>query len=245
MTLGQQIKQARENKNLSQEELAEKLGVSRQAVSKWENDTAIPQGINRETLSQILNLDLILYSEEDSINHNSNKKRDWFCWIGWGTSFLLLALLLLAVYALRLEKNQAEDNLTEDNPVADESEFDTQTNIFESPQLTRITFYDENQNEVKSEALWYDAAKMDSILVQWTGGTPDTIKMFATPSGSETAELTELLLTKAIPDGDTTALLSADALKVEGQNHVRFELDFGETIVVSEDYNIFDFEELE
>ena len=36
MTLGEQIRQARENKNLSQEELASQLGVSRQAVSKWE-----------------------------------------------------------------------------------------------------------------------------------------------------------------------------------------------------------------
>ena len=32
MTIGKQIRQARENKNLSQEELALKLGVSRQAV---------------------------------------------------------------------------------------------------------------------------------------------------------------------------------------------------------------------
>ena len=37
MTLGEQIKNSREKKNLSQEELAFQLGVSRQAVSKWEN----------------------------------------------------------------------------------------------------------------------------------------------------------------------------------------------------------------
>ena len=60
MTLGEQIKQARENKNYSQEELATKLEVSRQAISKWENDTAIPNGINREMLNQILGLSLSL-----------------------------------------------------------------------------------------------------------------------------------------------------------------------------------------
>ena len=53
MTLGEQIKKAREQKNLSQEDLAAHLGVSRQAVSKWENDSSLPQGINREMLSKI------------------------------------------------------------------------------------------------------------------------------------------------------------------------------------------------
>ena len=43
MTLGEQIKQAREEKNYSQEELASKLDVSRQAISKWENDSAYPE----------------------------------------------------------------------------------------------------------------------------------------------------------------------------------------------------------
>ena len=42
MTLGEQIRAAREGKNLSQEELAEYMGVSRQAVSKWENDISCP-----------------------------------------------------------------------------------------------------------------------------------------------------------------------------------------------------------
>lgn len=43
MTLGEQIKEARERKNYSQEELAEMCGVSRQAVSKWENNGVSPQ----------------------------------------------------------------------------------------------------------------------------------------------------------------------------------------------------------
>ena len=36
MTLGQRIQKGRKEAGLSQEELAEQLGVSRQAVSRWE-----------------------------------------------------------------------------------------------------------------------------------------------------------------------------------------------------------------
>jgi transcriptional regulator with XRE-family HTH domain len=40
--IGLKIKQKRKDYNLTQEEVAEKLGVSRQTVSKWENDRSLP-----------------------------------------------------------------------------------------------------------------------------------------------------------------------------------------------------------
>ena len=43
MTLGQRIQELRKKKGLSQEGLGEALGVSRQAVSKWEGDNGIPE----------------------------------------------------------------------------------------------------------------------------------------------------------------------------------------------------------
>ena len=43
MTLGQRIQELRKQHNLSQEALGEKLGVSRQAISRWEMDGAIPE----------------------------------------------------------------------------------------------------------------------------------------------------------------------------------------------------------
>lgn len=42
MTLGERIQALRKEQGLSQEELAEAVGVSRQSVSKWENDAALP-----------------------------------------------------------------------------------------------------------------------------------------------------------------------------------------------------------
>ena len=53
MTLGQRIQKGRKEAGLSQEELAEQLGVSRQAVSRWENDNGYPEMEKIIRLSQI------------------------------------------------------------------------------------------------------------------------------------------------------------------------------------------------
>ena len=42
MSLGSNISDARKRSGLSQEEVAAKLGVSRQTISKWELDETIP-----------------------------------------------------------------------------------------------------------------------------------------------------------------------------------------------------------
>ena len=58
MTLGEQIRQARELKRLSQEDLANQLQVSRQTVSKWENDSSVPQGIHKDMLEKVLDISI-------------------------------------------------------------------------------------------------------------------------------------------------------------------------------------------
>lgn len=52
----EEIRRRREERHLSQEELAEAVGVSRQAVSKWESGAAQPTGANRRALLQALDL---------------------------------------------------------------------------------------------------------------------------------------------------------------------------------------------
>lgn len=42
MTLGEKLSEKRRNKNMTQDDVAEKLGVTPQAVSKWENDASCP-----------------------------------------------------------------------------------------------------------------------------------------------------------------------------------------------------------
>ncbi len=53
MRFGENLKKLRTRKKLSQEELAEKIGVSRQSVSKWETGEAYPEMNNILTLCKI------------------------------------------------------------------------------------------------------------------------------------------------------------------------------------------------
>lgn len=43
MTLGERIYRLRNDRNMTQEQLAEKLGVTRQSISKWEGDLVKPE----------------------------------------------------------------------------------------------------------------------------------------------------------------------------------------------------------
>lgn len=56
MTLGEKIKEARKQCGLSQEQLAEKMNVSRSAIAKWETGKGLPDIDNLKMLSAFLNV---------------------------------------------------------------------------------------------------------------------------------------------------------------------------------------------
>ena len=58
MKLGKNLFKARKKSGLSQEEVAEKLGVSRQTISKWELDETIPDIYQSKRLASLYNLSL-------------------------------------------------------------------------------------------------------------------------------------------------------------------------------------------
>ncbi len=68
MKLAEKIVTLRKQKGYSQEELAEKLNVSRQAVSRWEMDTALPDATNILQLSKLFEVstDYLLNEEYQS-----------------------------------------------------------------------------------------------------------------------------------------------------------------------------------
>ena len=54
MSLSENIKKARLERQMTQEQLAEKLGISPQAVSKWETSETYPDGALLVPLSNVL-----------------------------------------------------------------------------------------------------------------------------------------------------------------------------------------------
>lgn len=70
MSLGERIKEQRKNCGLSQEKVAELVGVSRQAVTKWEAEQSAPSTENLFRLAEIFGttVDILLASVEEEKN---------------------------------------------------------------------------------------------------------------------------------------------------------------------------------
>ena len=71
MKFGENLKLIRKGKNISQEELAEKLGVSRQSISKWETGENYPTMTNILCLCDIFNCKINEIVHEDFTDINS------------------------------------------------------------------------------------------------------------------------------------------------------------------------------
>lgn len=88
MNLGENLFQARKKKGLSQEAVAEKLGVSRQTISKWETDETLPDIRQAKklavlyglTLDELIKFDADVQEIQEVINKTTEEtvnKVDW------------------------------------------------------------------------------------------------------------------------------------------------------------------------
>ncbi len=100
MNIGERIFEERKRKGLSQSELADLIGVSRQAVSKWESSTATPDLDKIVTLSKVFEISidhLINGTDQDTKN---KKKIDPLIFTIIATAFDLCALIMVLNYFL-------------------------------------------------------------------------------------------------------------------------------------------------
>lgn len=77
MTFGKKLQWQRKKNGLSQESLAEALNVSRQAVSKWEQDGALPDAANIVRIAKLFGVttDYLLMDEnEEETSHPTSKE---------------------------------------------------------------------------------------------------------------------------------------------------------------------------
>lgn len=73
-TLGKRIAYFRKQKGVSQEKVAEYIGISRQAVTKWENDNSRPNTENLLQLSSLFNISLDELISIPADNHAHGRK---------------------------------------------------------------------------------------------------------------------------------------------------------------------------
>ena len=116
MELKEKLAQLRKDHGLSQNDLAEKLNVSRQAVSRWEQGTAVPSSDNLIYLSRLygITLDELVYGKEkieieqaeevaeilvpEETDRVKTQKRPWHK-IGWVKLLFVVLVLGLIVFA--------------------------------------------------------------------------------------------------------------------------------------------------
>lgn len=100
MELGNQIKKHRQEAHLSQEELANRIYVSRQTISNWENDKSYPDVNSLVLLSEIfhISLDKLIKGDID-IMKEAIKKEEVTKFNRYGTVFsvLLITTIISAV----------------------------------------------------------------------------------------------------------------------------------------------------
>ena len=121
MELGKQIYELRKKANLSQEQLAEKVGVSRQTISKWELGETAPDIKQAQILSQIFNVSLDELTGNDTKEVIYEKVSNTEKLAGliikvikiWG--IIILACVVIAVVCIILFGNVREEGFAENN----------------------------------------------------------------------------------------------------------------------------------
>ena len=102
MAIADKIKKLRKDNNMTQEDLAEKLNVSRQTISKWETNVVIPDADNIVSICKLFNIttDELLDYKIQSVQ----KKRQFIL----DMSVLLFGIIGFIVFAILLMTNQID-----------------------------------------------------------------------------------------------------------------------------------------
>lgn len=96
MTFSEKLITQRKKSGFSQEELADKIGVSRQAISRWESEDSLPDAHNLKKLSELfeISIDYLLYdnySQEHNMTTAKNMQRND------GRNIFIISILLISV----------------------------------------------------------------------------------------------------------------------------------------------------
>lgn len=99
MNLGNRLFHARKKCGLSQEDVAEKIGVSRQTISKWETDETLPDirqskkmaVLYKMTLDELIDFDMDVHEIQEAIGNTSEELEEKIDWTSaWGKKYPVL-----------------------------------------------------------------------------------------------------------------------------------------------------------
>lgn len=235
MNISDIIKQAREEMKLTQEDLAERLEVSRQAVSKWELGASVPSPENLKLLEEVLGVTFPVPEEEAALPEQEPGTAEKAPFWNW-KRVVLLVLGVLVVLALF--SNVIFIALT------------PRTNVdavrSSEPYVTGVYFFNEDagqlQHNPQAGAGWYllDPGVRVYLLVTFEDGTEHTVNaasLFLTPTGTETLEYREQLAVQAAGEGRDFALFAWD-IPEELSAHLEIVLECGGGARVTETLNV-------
>ena len=216
MTLGQNLQAARKAKGLSQETLAEQIGVSRQALGKWEKDTALPGLDNLQAAAQVLgvSVDTLLGTEAagpapavtlDAMRdllaaRDAEQRKHRRLWGLLGAAAAVVVVLLLVVQNLAYQRKM--QSLTDSYAMLQSQLSSTTADL-----STRMDELQDAVRQGKSTVLEWRWVPVDKLHrdVQ-SGWMPVLVQV--TPSESTTGMTARLSVTY----GDTTELHDMDVL---------------------------------
>ena len=216
MTLGQNLQAARKAKGLSQETLAEQIGVSRQALGKWEKDIALPGLDNLQAAAQVLgvSVDTLLGTEAagpapavtlDAMRdllaaRDAEQRKHRRLWGLLGAAAAVVVVLLLVVQNLAYQRKM--QSLTDSYAMLQSQLSSTTADL-----STRMDELQDAVRQGKSTVLewrWVPVDKLHrDVQSSWM-----PVLVQVTPSESTTGMTARLSVTY----GDTTELYNMDVL---------------------------------
>lgn len=232
MTIAETIKRAREDLGMTQEDLAEKLEVSRQAVSKWELGASVPSPENLKILEEVLEVSFPPPEEAAAIPEEEPPRKASF-W-NWKRIVLVVlgVLVLLALFSCVIFEALVADTHT-DVPVPSK------------PCITGVCFFDRDAAPLQPDLGdgWnsFTAGERVLVVVEFQD-SPDNcagaVSLFLTPAGTETFDQREQLAVQAVYDGRDFALFAWDVPREGLMGHLEVVLECGGGIRVTEMLNV-------
>lgn len=240
MTIAETIKQAREGLGLTQEDLAEKLEVSRQAVSKWELGASAPSPENLALLEEALGISFPAPEEPNPQSASKEEpspqampKASFWNWkrvvlliLG---ALVLLALLSNVIFAALIQERNTNA------PVAPAPN---------DPRITDIAFFDSDAAPLRPDLGdgWnsFPAGERVLMVVEFANGAENpvnAVSLFLTPTGTETFDLREQIAVQAVADGRDFALFAWD-IPQDLMGHLEVALECGGGLRVTETLNV-------